>query len=120
VCDFNHENKYEGELYRLKTRSERRLRGHCITHANASTCIPALRKRHVGDTQAPVTTRTSGVGASARSLVYADGVPLSALIGNNNRRGGITGKPLNTDSSKNIQMPSTSNWPTCSGYHPSA
>ncbi|MDB5424645.1 MAG: putative TonB-dependent siderophore receptor, partial [Phenylobacterium sp.] len=34
--------------------------------------------------QAPITTRTSGVGASARSLIYADGVLLSALIGNNN------------------------------------
>src|SRR3954451_8209673 len=43
-----------------------------------------VRKRHVGDTQAPLATRTSGVGASARSLVYADGVLLSALIGNNN------------------------------------
>jgi iron complex outermembrane receptor protein len=43
-----------------------------------------VRKRHVGDTQAPVTTRTSGVGSSARSLIYADGVLLSALIGNNN------------------------------------
>src|SRR5580765_6029346 len=43
-----------------------------------------VRKRHIGDTQAPVTTRTSGVGASARSLIYADGVLLSALIGNNN------------------------------------
>ncbi len=42
------------------------------------------RKRHVGDTQAPITTRTSGVGASARSLIFADGVLLSALIGNNN------------------------------------
>jgi|CXWL01.1.fsa_nt_gi iron complex outermembrane receptor protein len=43
-----------------------------------------VRKRHVGDTQAPITTRTSGVGASARSLIYADGVLLSALVGNNN------------------------------------
>lgn len=43
-----------------------------------------VRKRHIGDTQAPVTTRTSGVGSSARSLIYADGVLLSALIGNNN------------------------------------
>jgi iron complex outermembrane receptor protein len=48
--------------------------------------LPGLlvRKRHVGDTQAPLATRTSGVGASARSLIYADGVLLSALIGNNN------------------------------------
>jgi iron complex outermembrane receptor protein len=43
-----------------------------------------VRKRHIGDTQAPLATRTSGVGATARSLIYADGVLLSALIGNNN------------------------------------
>src|SRR6185312_8007398 len=43
-----------------------------------------VRRRHIGDTQAPMTTRTSGVGSSARSLIYADGVLLSALIGNNN------------------------------------
>ncbi len=43
-----------------------------------------VRQRHIGDTQSPVTTRTSGVGASARSLIYADGILLSALIGNNN------------------------------------
>src|SRR6185503_9657309 len=48
--------------------------------------LPSLlvRKRHTGDTQAPLATRTSGVGASARSLIYADGALLSALIGNNN------------------------------------
>jgi iron complex outermembrane receptor protein len=48
--------------------------------------LPSLvvRKRHIGDTQSPLATRTSGVGASARSLIYADGVLLSALIGNNN------------------------------------
>ena len=43
-----------------------------------------VRQRHVGDTQAPVTTRTSGVGASARSLIFVDGMLISALIGNNN------------------------------------
>ena len=43
-----------------------------------------IRQRHIGDTQDPITTRTSGVGASARSLVYVDGVLVSALIGNNN------------------------------------
>ncbi|HYD37515.1 MAG TPA: TonB-dependent receptor plug domain-containing protein, partial [Allosphingosinicella sp.] len=48
--------------------------------------LPSLlvRKRHPGDVQSPLATRTSGVGASARSLIYADGVLLSALIGNNN------------------------------------
>ncbi|MEQ1608404.1 MAG: TonB-dependent receptor [Hyphomonadaceae bacterium] len=46
-----------------------------------------VRKRHVGDTFAPITTRTSGVGASARSLIYVDGAIISALIGNNNGNG---------------------------------
>jgi len=48
--------------------------------------LPSLlvRKRNIGDTQAPLATRTTGVGASARSLIYADGALLSALIGNNN------------------------------------
>lgn len=57
-----------------------------INAEDALKYLPNLfvRKRHIGDTQAPVTTRTSGVGSSARSLIYADGVLLSALIGNNN------------------------------------
>src|SRR5262249_41995868 len=42
------------------------------------------RERHIGDTQSPITSRTSGVGASARTLLYVDGVLVSALIGNNN------------------------------------
>ena len=48
--------------------------------------LPSLivRKRHIGDTQAPLATRTSGLGASARSLIYVDGALLSSLIGNNN------------------------------------
>jgi iron complex outermembrane receptor protein len=51
--------------------------------------LPSLvvRKRHVGDNFAPIATRTSGLGASARSLIYADGAPLSALIANNNGSG---------------------------------
>jgi len=43
-----------------------------------------IRQRHIGDTQSPITTRTSGVGASARSLIYVDGILISSLIGNNN------------------------------------
>ncbi len=43
-----------------------------------------IRQRHIGDTQSPITTRTSGVGGSARSLIFVDGILLSALIGNNN------------------------------------
>ena len=47
-----------------------------------------IRKRNYGDTQAAIGTRVWGVSSSARSLVYADGVPLSALIANNNTIGG--------------------------------
>jgi iron complex outermembrane receptor protein len=47
-----------------------------------------LRKRNYGDTQATMATRTWGVSSSARSLIYADGVPLTALIANNNTLGG--------------------------------
>ena len=46
-----------------------------------------IRKRHVGDNFAPIATRTSGLGSSARSLIYADGVLLSAFIANNNGNG---------------------------------
>ena len=46
-----------------------------------------IRKRHIGDNFAPLATRTSGLGASARSLIYADGALLSALIANNNGNG---------------------------------
>src|SRR4051812_37205256 len=33
-----------------------------------------VRKRHYGDTQDPIATRTSGVGASARNLIFVDGI----------------------------------------------
>ncbi len=46
-----------------------------------------VRKRYIGDTQAPMATRTTGINASARSLLYADGILLSSLINNNNQNG---------------------------------
>src|SRR3954468_964998 len=51
--------------------------------------LPSLfvRKRNYGDTQPVLATRTTGLGASARSLVYADDILLSALIANNNTIG---------------------------------
>jgi iron complex outermembrane receptor protein len=57
-----------------------------VTPEDTLRYLPNLlvRQRHIGDTQSPVATRTSGVGASARSLIYVDGVLISALIGNNN------------------------------------
>jgi iron complex outermembrane receptor protein len=47
-----------------------------------------LRKRNNGDTQATLGTRVWGTSSSARSLIFADGVPLSALVANNNTVGG--------------------------------
>lgn len=47
-----------------------------------------LRKRNYGDTQATLATRVWGTSSSARTLVFADGIPLSALIANNNTIGG--------------------------------
>src|SRR5678815_4068102 len=47
-----------------------------------------LRKRNNGDTQATMGTRVWGVSSSARSLIFADGVPLTALLANNNTIGG--------------------------------
>lgn len=59
---------------------------NAVTVEDALKYQPSIlvRRRHIGDTQAPISTRTSGVGSSARSLIYVDGVLLSALIGNNN------------------------------------
>src|ERR1700743_1248752 len=48
--------------------------------------VPSItvRTRHYGDTQDPLATRTNGVGASARSLLFVDGILISSPIGNNN------------------------------------
>ena len=60
-----------------------------IDTEDAVKYLPSLfvRKRNNGDTQPVLATRTAGVGASARSLVYADDILLSALIANNNTIG---------------------------------
>jgi iron complex outermembrane receptor protein len=42
-----------------------------------------MRKRNYGDTRAVMGTRVWGFNSSARSLIFADGVPLTALIANN-------------------------------------
>ena len=59
---------------------------NAVTVEDELKYLPSLfiRQRNLGDDQDPIATRTSGVGSSARSLIYADGVLLSALIGNNN------------------------------------
>ncbi len=46
-----------------------------------------LRKRNYGDTGATLESRVWGVSSSARTMVFADGVPLTALVANNNTVG---------------------------------
>ena len=56
---------------------------------DAAKYLPSIfiRKRNYGDTQPTIETRTWGVNSSARSLVYVDDMPISALIANNNTIG---------------------------------
>ncbi|MDB5972417.1 MAG: TonB-dependent receptor [Hydrocarboniphaga sp.] len=60
-----------------------------INTEDALKYLPSLlvRKRYIGDTNAPVATRTTGINASARSLIYVDGLLLSTLVNNNNGNG---------------------------------
>ncbi|PPD21075.1 MAG: TonB-dependent receptor [Methylobacter sp.] len=63
-----------------------------ISAEDAIKYLPSIlvRKRNTGDTNAPVGTRTAGTSASARALIFADGILLASLLGNNN---GNTGSP---------------------------
>ncbi|MBI3446882.1 MAG: TonB-dependent receptor [Magnetospirillum sp.] len=84
------------ERYKLPNTSESITREkladtvNIIDTEDAVKYMPSLsvRKRNNGDTQAILMTRTWGYNSSARSLVYADDVLISALIANDNTRGG--------------------------------
>lgn len=86
------------EIYRLPTTTESVTSEKIDNTINAMTAedtikyLPSIqvRRRYIGDTNAPVGWRTSGTSASARGLIYADGILLSSLLGNNN---GNTGSP---------------------------
>jgi iron complex outermembrane receptor protein len=71
------------------TRRDIDERVNIIDTEDAIKYLPSLfvRKRNDGDNQAVLATRTWGLNSSARSLVYADDVLLSALIGNDNTIG---------------------------------
>ena len=71
------------------TASEIQEKINVVDSGDAVKYMPSLfvRKRNAGDTQPVLATRTTGLGASARSLVYADDILLSALIANNNTIG---------------------------------
>ncbi len=61
-----------------------------IDTEDAVKYMPSLfvRKRNYGDTQATLASRVWGTSSSARSLIFADDVPITALIANNNTVGG--------------------------------
>ncbi len=76
---------------RIPTTVEGVTRDEIVDRINATDAQDALkylpsllvRKRYIGDyDHAVLATRASGTGNSARSLVYADGVLLSNLLGN--------------------------------------
>lgn len=67
------------------TREEILRQVTCHDAEDALKYMPSLlvRKRYIGDyDHAVLATRASGTGNSARSLVYADGILLSNLLGN--------------------------------------
>ncbi|MBI2308142.1 MAG: TonB-dependent receptor [Rhodocyclales bacterium] len=57
---------------------------NAVNVEDAVKYLPSLqiRKRYIGDRNAIVASRTAGTVQSARSLVYADGLLLSNLLGN--------------------------------------
>jgi iron complex outermembrane recepter protein len=57
-----------------------------IDTEDAVKYMPSLfvRKRNAGDFQAVLASRVWGLNSSARTLIYADDILISALIGNNN------------------------------------
>jgi iron complex outermembrane recepter protein len=71
------------------TRRDIKDKINIVDTEDAVKYLPSLfvRKRNNGDTQAVLQTRTWGVNSSARSLVYADDLLLTALVGNDNSIG---------------------------------
>lgn len=59
---------------------------NAVDAADTIKYLPSLlvRKRNYGDNQEVLATRNWGINGSARSLVYADDVLITPLIGNNN------------------------------------
>lgn len=71
------------------TRREIDDKVNVVDTQDAIKYFPSLwnRKRNDGDTQSVLATRTWGVNSSARTLVYADDLLLTALVGNDNTIG---------------------------------
>ena len=62
---------------------------NAVDAEDAARYLPGIfiRKRNYGDTQPVLATRDWGVNSSARTLVYVDDIPVSALVANNNTIG---------------------------------
>ena len=77
-----------------------------VDSEDAIKYLPSLfvRKRNNGDTQPVIETRTWGVNSSARSLVYVDDVPISALIANNNTIGAPRWGMVSPDQIKGVDF----------------
>jgi iron complex outermembrane receptor protein len=79
---------------------------NAIDTEDAVKYLPSIfvRKRNFGDNQPTLETRDWGVNSSARSLVYVDDIPISALIGNNNTNGAPRWGMANLGSITGIDM----------------
>ncbi|HTR88049.1 MAG TPA: TonB-dependent receptor [Reyranella sp.] len=77
-----------------------------IDPEDAFKYLPSLliRKRNYGDTQPTVATRMWGINSSARSLVYVDDLPISALISNNNTNGAPRWGLVSPEQIKGVDM----------------
>ncbi|RDS79173.1 TonB-dependent receptor [Dyella monticola] len=73
---------------------------------DAAKYMPSIfiRKRNEGDTQPVIATRDWGVNSSARTLVYVDDIPISALIANNNTLGAPRWGMVSPDEIDHIDM----------------
>ena len=58
---------------------------NATTSQQALKYLPSfqVRERYIGDRNGPIATRTTGTLSSAQTLLYADGILLSNLLGNN-------------------------------------
>jgi iron complex outermembrane receptor protein len=79
---------------------------NAIDTEDAVKYLPSIfvRKRNYGDTQPTLETRDWGVNSSARSLVFVDDVPISALIANNNTNGAPRWGMVSLESVSGIDM----------------
>ncbi|MFC3651241.1 TonB-dependent receptor [Dyella humi] len=73
---------------------------------DAARYMPSIfiRKRNMGDTQPVIATRNWGVNSSARTLVYVDDIPISALIADNNTIGAPRWGMVSPDQIDHVDM----------------